>query len=65
MLILGTAAVMLCDTVGDEARAGVESRVDTGTGAAAAALEGWTGDRDAMRLDSIDDRAQVGRNEVG
>ena len=43
---------MLCDTVSDEARAGVESRVDTGTRAAAAALEGWTGERrHVTRLD--------------
>lgn len=58
-MILGTAAVMLCDTVGDEARAGVESRVETGTRTAAAALEGWTGDRDVVRLDEILD--ELGR----
>src|SRR5688572_15038786 len=43
---------MLYDTVGDEARAGVESRVETGVRIVAAALEGWDGDPDEGRLDA-------------
>jgi two-component system phosphate regulon sensor histidine kinase PhoR len=52
---------MLYDSVGDEARAGIEVRVDTGLRVAATALEGWQGPADPERLDArIDALAQAG-----
>ncbi|HET6617618.1 MAG TPA: ATP-binding protein [Gemmatimonadota bacterium] len=50
--LIGATGAMLYDTVGDEARAGVQSRVDTGVRVVAAALEGWDGPPDAARLDA-------------
>ena len=50
--LVGVTGAMLYDTVGDEARAGVESRVDTGVRIVAAALEEWDGPPDAARLDA-------------
>jgi two-component system phosphate regulon sensor histidine kinase PhoR len=52
VLLVGTAAALLYDTVGDEARAGVEARVETGARVLAAWLEGWDGAADAERLDA-------------
>ena len=49
--LVGVTGAMLYDTVGDEARAGVESRVETGTRIVAAALEEWEGAPDEGRLD--------------
>jgi two-component system phosphate regulon sensor histidine kinase PhoR len=50
--LVGVTGAMLYDTVGDEARAGVESRVETGARILAAALEGWEGEPDEGRLDA-------------
>ena len=52
LALIGVTGAMLYDTVGDEARAGVESRVETGVRIVAAALEGWDGDPDEGRLDA-------------
>lgn len=61
VVLVGTAAVMLYDSVGDEARAGVETRVDMGARVASAALEGWEGAPDRDRLDArIDALALAG-----
>ena len=49
--LVGVTGARLYDTVGDEARAGVETRVGTGARIAAAALEGWEGEPDEDRLD--------------
>ena len=51
IVLVGTASVMLYDSVGDEARMGIEARVDTGAQVAAKALEGWRGAADRDRLD--------------
>ncbi|HJR52176.1 MAG TPA: ATP-binding protein [Gemmatimonadota bacterium] len=50
--LVGVTGAMLYDTVGDEARAGVESRVETGARVTAAVLEGWDGDAGEGRLDA-------------
>jgi two-component system phosphate regulon sensor histidine kinase PhoR len=61
LVLVGAAAAMLYDSVGDEARAGIEIRVDTGLRVAATALEGWQGPADPERLDTrIDALAQAG-----
>ncbi|HYO45722.1 MAG TPA: ATP-binding protein [Gemmatimonadota bacterium] len=52
VLLVGASGAILYDTVGDEARAGVESRVDTGVGVVAKGLEGWVEERDPARLDA-------------
>ena len=52
LALVGVTGAMLYDTVGDEARAGVESRVETGARIVAVALEGWDGDPDEGRLDA-------------
>ncbi len=50
--LIGMTGAMLYDTVGDEALAGVESRVETGARVVAASLEGWEGGPDEARLDA-------------
>ena len=50
--LIGVTGALLYDTVGDEARAGVESRVETGARIAAVALAGWAEAPDAGRLDA-------------
>ena len=52
LALVGVTGAMLYDSVGDEARAGVESRVETGARTVAAALEGWEGDPGDGRLDA-------------
>ena len=61
LVLVGAAAAMLYDSVSDEARAGIEVRVDTGLRVAATALEGWQGPAVPERLDArIDALAQAG-----
>jgi two-component system phosphate regulon sensor histidine kinase PhoR len=61
LVLVGTAAVMLYDSVGDEARAGIEAGVDTSTRVADMALERWQGPVDPERLDAqIDALAEAG-----
>ena len=50
--LIGVTGAKLYDTVGDEARAGVESRVETGARIAAEALAAWAEAPDAGRLDT-------------
>jgi len=51
LLLVGTGGVLLYDTVGDEAQAGIEARVVTGVRLVASRLEGWEGVADEARLD--------------
>ena len=50
-VLVGSTAALLYDSVGDEARAGIESRVATGVRLVAVWLEGWEGAVDEGRLD--------------
>ena len=50
--LVGVTGAMLYDTVGDEARAGVESKVETGVRIVAADLEGWERNPEERRLDA-------------
>ncbi|HUF89714.1 MAG TPA: ATP-binding protein [Gemmatimonadota bacterium] len=50
-VLVGSTAALLYDSVGDEARGGIESRVSTGVRLVAGWLEGWEGAVDEVRLD--------------
>jgi two-component system phosphate regulon sensor histidine kinase PhoR len=52
LVLVGTAGAMLYDTVGDEARAGIESRVETGVRVLGALLEGGEAAGDVALLDA-------------
>jgi two-component system phosphate regulon sensor histidine kinase PhoR len=52
LVLVGTTGAMLYDTVGDEARAGVESRVETGVRIVASRLEDWADEGDPAALDA-------------
>jgi two-component system phosphate regulon sensor histidine kinase PhoR len=55
VVVLAAAGAVLFDRVRDEAREGIESRVETGLGVASAALEGWSGAADSAALDDLVD----------
>ncbi|HET7692621.1 MAG TPA: ATP-binding protein [Gemmatimonadota bacterium] len=52
LALVGVTGAMLYGTVGDEARAGVESRVETGARIVAADLAGWERDPEERQLDA-------------
>ncbi|MGH7567022.1 MAG: ATP-binding protein [Gemmatimonadota bacterium] len=52
VVLVGATGAMLYDTVGDEARAGVESRVETGVRVVATRLEGWEEDAGVASVDA-------------
>lgn len=62
VLLVGTTGAMLYDSVGDEARAGIEFRVTTGVRTIAVRLEGWEGSADEVRLDERIDALAVAAN---